>query len=148
MERFCEDRGISKLGPPLSDGQLDRVVTASVGMVGPTYGRKMMTGMLASQEVYVAEKRVASSLRRVNPNFHEARCTATERHTNPHTYHADYFGHKVHVDQNEKLGMFGVTHVAAIDGYSGMIVGFVTMPIKNNLEIYEHLYRYEFVTRT
>ena len=37
--------------------------------------------------------------------------------------------------------MYGVTHVAAVDGWSGMIVGFVTMPIKNNLVIYSNLYR-------
>ena len=40
-----------------------------------------------------------------------------------------------------KTILFGVTHVCAIDGYSGMIVGFATFPIKNNVLIYEHLYR-------
>lgn len=49
---------------------------------------------------------------------------------------------KVHIDQNEKLVMFGVTHVCAVDGYSGKIVGFATMTKKNNILIYEHLYRY------
>lgn len=63
------------------------------------------------------------------------------RHTNPIPYHAEYFGHKLHIDQNEKLVMYGVTHVCAVDGYSNKIVGFVTMPIKNNLEIYTHLYQ-------
>lgn len=48
---------------------------------------------------------------------------------------------KVHIDQNEKLVMFGVTHVCAVDGYSGKIVGFATMARKNNALIYEHLYR-------
>lgn len=37
--------------------------------------------------------------------------------------------------------MFGVTHVLAVDGYSGMIVSHVTIPIKNNRLIYEHIYR-------
>ena len=37
--------------------------------------------------------------------------------------------------------MFGVTHVVAIDGYSGKLVGHSTMPIKNNLTIYEEVYR-------
>jgi len=37
--------------------------------------------------------------------------------------------------------MFGVTHICARDGFSGFIVAFVTMPIKNNVEIYEHIYR-------
>ncbi|RVE63435.1 hypothetical protein OJAV_G00136250 [Oryzias javanicus] len=50
-------------------------------------------------------------------------------------------GHKLHLDQNEKLGMFGVTHVLAVDGYSSKIVAHATMPVKNNLVIYEEVYR-------
>ncbi|XP_039654159.1 uncharacterized protein LOC120557675 [Perca fluviatilis] len=50
-------------------------------------------------------------------------------------------GHKLHLDQNEKLGMFGVTHVLAIDGFSSKIVAESTMPVKNNLVIYEEVYR-------
>ncbi len=100
-----------------------------------------MTGLLASQGVRVSQRRVGESLRRMNPGYHTARRTCTARQLNPIPYHADYFGHKLHIDQNEKLVMFGVTHVCAIDGYSGKIVGFATMPIKNNLEIYTHLYR-------
>lgn len=46
------------------------------------------------------------------------------------------------MDQNEKLVMFGVTHVLAIDGYSGKLVAHSTMAIKNNLKIYEEVYRY------
>ena len=34
-------------------------------------------------------------------------------HANPVPYLALSFGHKVHMDQNEKLAMYGVTHVAA-----------------------------------
>ena len=60
---------------------------------------------------------------------------------NPIPYYAQYFGHKFHVDQNEKLAMFGVTHVIAIDGYSSKIVGWSTMPVKNNLVIYDEVYR-------
>ncbi|KAJ8356554.1 hypothetical protein SKAU_G00193480 [Synaphobranchus kaupii] len=37
--------------------------------------------------------------------------------------------------------MFGVTHVMAIDGYSSKIVGHSTMPVKNNLTIYDQVYR-------
>ena len=47
VERFCNDQGILKLGPPLSDDQLDTVVAASVSIVGPMYGRKMMKDLLA-----------------------------------------------------------------------------------------------------
>ena len=52
-----------------------------------------------------------------------------------------YFGEKLHIDQNEKLIAFGVTHVCAIDGFSGRIVGFISMPVKSNTIIYDILYR-------
>ena len=55
---------------------------------------------------------------------------------------AYYFGHKYHLDQNEKLIKYGVTHVMMVDGYSGFIVSYATMPIINNLIIYEAVYRY------
>ena len=111
--------------------------------VGPTYGRKMMTGYLSSKGVNISQNRVGESLKRVSPAYQDARQTATARQTNPAPYYADYPGHKIHMDQNEKLVMFGVTHVAAVDGFSGMIVGFATMPIKNNIEIYCNLYRWD-----
>lgn len=46
-----------------------------------------------------------------------------EQQTNPVPYEAEYFGHKLelHLDQNEKLAMHGVTHVCAIDGYSAKV---------------------------
>lgn len=100
-----------------------------------------MTGLLSSQGVRVSQTRVGASLRRSNPHYHHQRCTSTARLLNPIPYSADYFGHKVHIDQNEKVAMYGVTHVCARDGFSGKVVGFVSMPVKNNVEIYTHLYR-------
>ena len=47
----------------------------------------------------------------------------------------------MHIDQNEKLVMYGATRVLAIDGYSGFILGLITMPVKNNLIIYDQLFR-------
>ena len=38
--------------------------------------------------------------------------------------------------------MYGLTEVSACDGYSGKIVAFATMPVKNNVLIYENVYRY------
>ena len=38
--------------------------------------------------------------------------------------------------------IFGVTHVCAIDGYSGKVICFALMPVKNNVEIYKHVFRY------
>ena len=84
--------------------------------VGPTYGRKTMTGLLASQGLRVSQQRVGESLRRMNPTYHHARRTATAKKMNPVPYRADYFGHKLHIDQNEKLVMYGVTHICAVDG--------------------------------
>lgn len=101
-----------------------------------------MTGLLASEGMRVSQLRVGESLAHTNPSYLQARRTATARKMNPIPYHADYFGHKLHIDQNEKLVMYGVTHVCAVDGYSGKIVGFISMPVKNNVEIYRHLYRY------
>lgn len=100
-----------------------------------------MVGVLASHGIRAGLQRVGQSLARVNSTYHERRTTRTERQTNPIPYSSKYFGNKVHIDQNEKLVLFGVTHVCAVDGYSGMVVGFATFPIKNNALVYEHLYR-------
>lgn len=40
--------------------------------------------------------------------------------------------------------MHGVTHVCARDGYSGMVVVFVVMPVENNIVIYDKTFRYNF----
>lgn len=101
-----------------------------------------MKGLLASEGIVIGETRVGEALSRINPGYHQARQTATARQLNPVPYRADYFGHKLHIDQNEKLVMFGCTHICAVDGFSRMIVGFVTMPVKNNIEIYCHMFRY------
>lgn len=50
-------------------------------------------------------------------------------------------GHKLHMDQNEKLAMYGVTHIVAIDGFSRKIVPHSTMPVKNYFTIYQEVYR-------
>ena len=39
--------------------------------------------------------------------------------------------------------MYRVTHVAAIDGQSRMIVSWTTIPVKNNIIIYSEVYRCE-----
>ena len=63
------------------------------------------------------------------------------RSLNPQPYRAACFGEKLHIYQNEKLVMFGVTHICAVDGYSGKIVQFISMPVKNPVQIYQHLFR-------
>ena len=59
-------------------------------------------------------------------------------------YRADYFGHKRHIDQNEKLVVYGEKHVLAIDCHSRFIAAFSTMPIKNDAIIYDEVYGYLF----
>ncbi|CAM4598533.1 unnamed protein product [Leuciscus chuanchicus] len=100
----------------------------------------MMTGYLAAAGVHASEGRVGDVLRNIHMPYHRARCQGA-RNLNPVPYNAGYVGHKVHIDQNEKMVMFGVTHVLAIDGFSSKIVGKSTMPVKNNLTIYSDIYR-------
>ena len=110
--------------------------------VGPTYGRKMMTGLIKHQfNVSISQKRVGKALALMAPRYHERRQNDTARQVNPIPYRADYFGHKMHVDQNEKLAMYGVTHVVAIDGHSRFILANSIMPVKNNVIIYDEIYR-------
>ncbi|CAL8295347.1 unnamed protein product [Boreogadus saida] len=99
----------------------------------------MMTGYLSAKGVKASEGRVGNVLRSIHQPYHIARQQGA-RNLNPIPYNAEYMGHKLHVDQNEKLVMFGVTHVMAIDGFSKKVVGHSTMPIKN-IVIYEEVYR-------
>ena len=106
----------------------------------------MMTGLQRSKDICVSEGKIRQSLKRLDRVSHQIRYETAGRSLNPKCYNADYFGHKVHMDQNEKLKIFGVTHVMARDGYSGMIVAFSTMPVKNNLIIYDEIYRHFTMT--
>ena len=92
-----------------------------------------MTVLLRSRSICVSEGKVRRSLKRLDPVSHQIRHETAGRSLNPKWYNADYFGHKVHMDQNEKLKMFGVAHVMARNGYSRMSVAFSTMPVRNNL---------------
>ncbi|XP_038162643.1 uncharacterized protein LOC119797577 [Cyprinodon tularosa] len=139
VRRFCALHGLRRKGS-VSDAELDSALIQSVYETGPSYGRKFMTGYLSSLGLHAGEGRVGKHLRQLHQPYHELRRQGA-RNLNPTPYHAEYMGHKLHLDQNEKLGMFGVTHVLAVDGYSSRIVAHSTMPIKNNLVIYEDVYR-------
>ena len=54
----------------------------------------------------------------------------------------EYFGNKLHKDQNEKLEMYGVVYVVAIDGWSRYITSGATMAKKNNKVIYAAVYSF------
>ncbi len=137
--RFCTRRNIhcrSGFSTPL----LDQVVYDLVTRVGHAYGRRTMHGLLNSQGVRVSQRRLAASMYRVAPLQYASRRHNTNRLLNPLTYRAHHFGEKLHLDQNEKCAMFGVTHVLAIDGFSRKIVGFVTIKqvlidMENNEEV-------------
>jgi len=101
-----------------------------------------MTGYLRSNGINISEGTVGETLKIVSPAFSKERGMLAKRSFNPKPYIADYFGQKLHVDQNEKLVMYGATHVLARDGHSGMVVAFVTMPVKNNVIIYDSIFRY------
>ena len=76
-----------------------------VAQLKPTYGRKTMQGLLAATGVRASHRRVAKTLRTVAPGYHHAKRACTARQTNPAPYSAEYYGHKLHLDQNEKLVM-------------------------------------------
>ena len=140
VRRFCSTNGIHR-SSRLSANEVDHVVEQYVARVGPSYGRRTLTGLLRSEGITVGEQRVRESMRRVTPVYIEHRHRNTYHQINPVPYYAQYYGHKLHIDQNEKLVQFGVTHVAAADGYSGKLMGIITMPIKNPILIYDLLYR-------
>ena len=71
--------------------------------------------------VSIGQNRIGKALSRAAPHYHQRRKSNTARMTNPILYRANYFGHKLYLDQNEKLEMYGVTHVAAIDGNSRLL---------------------------
>ena len=101
----------------------------------------MITGFKKQKyRMRIGQNRIGKALATVAPNYHQRRRTIIARSINPIPYRADYFGHKLHVDQNEKLIMYGVVHMVAIDGHSHFIVAGTTMPIKNNVKIYMYIY--------
>ena len=101
----------------------------------------MLKGCLSSKGISTSERKLKNVLPRISPQWHMARQQNSHERSNPSIYIANYFGHKLHIDQNEKLVNYGVTYVLARDGYSGKIVGAAIMPQKNNEIIYEDVYR-------
>ena len=75
-----------------------------------------MTGFIRKEfGLSVGQNRVGNALATVCPRNHQQRREGTFRQINPIPYRADYFGHKIHFDQNEKLVMYRVSLVVAID---------------------------------
>ena len=99
--------------------------------VGPTCGRKMMSGYVRSKGLTLSDKQVSKSLRRVNPVNPARRREDTVRRRNPVPYYAPYHGNKLHRDENGKIGMYGCTFYALSDSCSARIVKLFSMPKKN-----------------
>ena len=101
----------------------------------------MWTGALQSKWIHVGEIKVGKLLQEIKRNAQKARQYFAGRSLNPKVYKTDYFGHKICYDQNDKLGMYGVVHACARDGYLGKIVDHATMTKKNDIIIYNEIYR-------
>lgn len=99
----------------------------SLLQAGPTWGRKMTKGFLKIKGIDAGNRHVGKALSVVSPLYYAARCANVQHNINPLPYKADYFGHKLHIDRNEKLVMYGLTHVCVSDEYSGKLVSFVSM---------------------
>ena len=117
IRRFCSRRGFV-CRCIMDNWRLDNVVRSFVGCVGHCYGRRTMHELLCSRGICVSQSRLAAAMQRIAPIPYSTRQHDTQRLMNPFPYQAMYFGQKIHLDQNEKCAMFGVTHVVAIDGYS------------------------------
>ena len=76
---------------------------------------KLMRGMVSSEGFEITEKHIASSLHRVAPEAYEAQRNDTHDRLNPKPYIALYHGHKLHIDQNEKLVNFGVVYMSLLE---------------------------------
>ena len=66
MHRFCCRNQIHH-SSALSTTEVDTVVEQYVGQVGPSYGRRTLTGLLRSDGIIVGEQRVRGAMRRVTP---------------------------------------------------------------------------------
>ena len=62
----------------------------------------MMQGYLQSKGTSVTQYKLRNSLPCIAPEAHIQRQTGGHTRSNPRHYIARYFGHKLHVDQNEK----------------------------------------------
>ena len=119
VRRFCQRNGIAYRSH-LDDHGVDQVIQSAIQEVGNGYGRRMMHGLLSSRNLHVSQSRVAASMQQVSPYHYASRRldSGVQQIQNPTIYRASFYGQKLRCDQNEKLSMYGVTHVIAVDGFS------------------------------
>ena len=101
----------------------------------------MKSYLKGNKGINVSERKLKGIMPLLAPIDHSMRQSNSHERRNPAIYSARYFGHKIHLDQNEKLVNYGVTYVLARDGYSGKIVGAAIMPRKNNEVIYANVFK-------
>ena len=108
--------------------------------VGPTYGHKTMTGLLASHVVRISQLRVWQLLLRIHLEYHPA-------HTG--LLLTDYLTQSMQTIlvtnctwTKTKSVSCTASLVCAVVGYSGEIAKFITVPVRNNLESCAHLFLY------
>jgi hypothetical protein len=114
---------------------LEIEVRNTIEQVGAYYGRRMLTGSLRSQNIYASEVRVRLAMMTVDPSNYSARQFDIVRRFNPVPYNSEYFGHKIHIDLNEKLIHYGCIVVGAIDGFSGMVISLFSIHRKNCVDV-------------
>ena len=75
----------------------------------------MVVGFLETQlsEAVASQSRIGKSLARVSLFYHQQSGRGTERQTNPSPYFTEYYEHKLHNDQCEKL-MIRRTHMRVL----------------------------------
>ena len=66
--------------------------------------------------ITAGDKCIGRALSVVSPLYQVQGNSNTAWQTNPFPYHSDYFGNKLHMDQNEKLTiMYGLTEINAYE---------------------------------
>lgn len=137
LKIFMRENGIRLR---MESSELEDAIRCATNEVGGAYGRKMMKGYLESKNVRAGVNRIGQLQQATAPQYHENRRNDTQRQLNPGVYCAPHFGYNIHVDQNEKLGMYNIVFVIAVDGCSCYIVAYDIMPRKNNITIYSNVY--------
>lgn len=69
-------------------------------------------------------------MKHIPPLHQQARNNNTATILNPISYQTDYFGHKLHLDLNKKLVMYGVMLVSVVNGHSRFVTAAKCMATK------------------
>uniref|UniRef100_A0A914WAM6 Uncharacterized protein n=1 Tax=Plectus sambesii TaxID=2011161 RepID=A0A914WAM6_9BILA len=106
IKRFMQKNNIVKQ-QRLTQEELEAKVHEATSEVGGTYGRRMMQGDLRAGGVTASQRRIRAAQAVIAPSYLSNRRVNAQRQMNPQPYRADYFRYNMHMDQNEKLAMYG-----------------------------------------